>query len=152
MHGARKEAQEFSVMGGRASAFIGSTEAAGKMKKPRLKKRRMEWLTWTIVALVGALYLSGSLPAQDTGKTPAAAVSKPSKDARISGEQRTAAAMEKVRGNPPELRAFLARMPKGADLHSHLTGAIYAETWILEGIEDTLCVDAATYSFLRRRR
>jgi adenosine deaminase len=28
----------------------------------------------------------------------------------------------------PALYAFLAPMPKGADLHMHLSGAIYAET------------------------
>ncbi len=35
-----------------------------------------------------------------------------------------------VRKSPPELYAFLLRMPKGGDLHNHLAGAIYAESFI----------------------
>jgi adenosine deaminase len=41
------------------------------------------------------------------------------------------------------LRAFLYRMPKGADLHNHLGGAVYAETFIREAGEDGICVNAA---------
>ena len=32
-------------------------------------------------------------------------------------------------------------MPKGGDLHSHLSGAVYAESYLRWGIEDGLCVD-----------
>ena len=52
-------------------------------------------------------------------------------------EQRFAAA----RKNPPELYAFLLRMPKGGDLHLHLGGAIYAETYLRIAAEDGLCLD-----------
>src|SRR5579864_6639421 len=48
-------------------------------------------------------------------------------------EQRTARAFEAARSSPLNLRAFLARMPKGADLHNHLAGAVYAESWIRAG-------------------
>jgi len=64
-------------------------------------------------------------------------------------ERRAARAMEAARGNPLELRAFLVRMPKGADLHSHLSGAVYAESWVRAGAEDNLCVDLATLSFFK---
>lgn len=37
-------------------------------------------------------------------------------------------------------------MPKGGDLHIHLSGAVYAESWIKEGIEDQLCVDIVSLS------
>jgi adenosine deaminase len=47
----------------------------------------------------------------------------------------------------PALRAFLYRMPKGADLHNHLSGAIYAESWIRVAGEDNLCVDTHMLSF-----
>ena len=40
-------------------------------------------------------------------------------------------------------------MPKGADLHNHLFGAVYAETWIRDAAEDGLCVDLATHSFAK---
>src|SRR5580698_8247720 len=42
----------------------------------------------------------------------------------------------------PELYALLKPMPKGADLHMHLSGAVYAETFIAEGIKQGLCVAA----------
>lgn len=56
---------------------------------------------------------------------------------------RTAQRMESLRNNPPALRAFLLPMPKGGDLHVHLSGAVYAETFIANAITDNLCVDPA---------
>ncbi|WP_173380483.1 adenosine deaminase family protein [Azospirillum sp. B510] len=55
---------------------------------------------------------------------------------------------EAVRNNPPELRAFLYRMPKGADLHSHLTGAVYAETYMRMAADAGLCFDVKTKSLV----
>ena len=46
-----------------------------------------------------------------------------------------------VRQGAPALRAFLEGVPKGADLHAHLSGAVYAETFLREAGEDGLCVD-----------
>lgn len=51
-----------------------------------------------------------------------------------------------VRNGPLALHAFLEQMPKGADLHNHLTGAVYAETWVREAAESGLCVDQKTYA------
>jgi len=56
-------------------------------------------------------------------------------------EQRAARALETARNNPLELNAFLAGMPKGADLHNHLSGAVYAESWIRAAAEDHLCIN-----------
>lgn len=42
---------------------------------------------------------------------------------------------------PPLLRAFLYRMPKGGDLHNHLSGAAYAEAIIRAGAAAGRCVD-----------
>ena len=47
----------------------------------------------------------------------------------------------------PALRAFLLDFPKGADLHVHLSGAVYAETLIRDAAEDGLCVDTVALSF-----
>ena len=47
------------------------------------------------------------------------------------------------------LTAFVARMPKGADLHTHLVGAVYAETFLKDAAEDRLCLDPATHSLLK---
>jgi adenosine deaminase len=41
----------------------------------------------------------------------------------------------------PGLYAFLRDMPKGGDLHMHLSGAVYAETFLRDAAEDGLCVD-----------
>ena len=41
------------------------------------------------------------------------------------------------------------RFPKGADLHVHLSGAVYAETFIRDAGEDGLCVDPAALSFAK---
>jgi adenosine deaminase len=64
-------------------------------------------------------------------------------------EQRMAQALDKVRTDPLALHDFLARMPKGADLHSHLSGAVYAETHIRDGGEDRLCIDQAAKAFTK---
>jgi adenosine deaminase len=70
---------------------------------------------------------------------------------RINGaEQRASRALGMARRNPLALRAFLVGMPKGADLHYHLEGGVYAESWIRAGAEDHLCVSVASLSFLKR--
>ena len=69
--------------------------------------------------------------------------------AETTAEQRTAQELERVRANPLELRDFLKRMPKGADLHNHLDGAVYAETFIRVGGEDGLCVDQVAKAFTK---
>jgi adenosine deaminase len=48
---------------------------------------------------------------------------------------------EEAKSSPPKLRAFLYRMPKGGDLHSHLSGATYAEALIDAGAASGVCVD-----------
>jgi adenosine deaminase len=68
---------------------------------------------------------------------------------QVTPEQRTAQALDAVRGDPLLLRDFLLRMPKGADLHNHLDGAVYAETFIRVGGEDGLCVDTAAKAFTK---
>ena len=55
-----------------------------------------------------------------------------------------------LRKHPAELYTFLLAMPKGADLHSHLTGAVYAETYLRIAAEDGLCVDLRTYGLIAR--
>ncbi|MGD1211521.1 MAG: adenosine deaminase [Candidatus Acidiferrales bacterium] len=66
-------------------------------------------------------------------------------------EQRTARALEAARANLLDLRAFLVGMPKGGDLHVHLSGAVYAESWIRAGVEDQLCVNISSLSFVKRQ-
>lgn len=71
---------------------------------------------------------------------PAAATQTPS-------ERRTELGLAVARKDPLALRAFLVTMPKGADLHNHLSGAVYAESFIHAAAEDNLCVDTSSNSF-----
>lgn len=52
---------------------------------------------------------------------------------------------EALKASPPELMAFLRAMPKGGDLHNHLSGSIYAENYIAWAAEDGVCVDRGTF-------
>ena len=61
-----------------------------------------------------------------------------------SAEQRTARYLNSVSRQPPLLLAFLREMPKGGDLHVHLSGALYAENLIDYAVSDNLCVDRTT--------
>jgi adenosine deaminase len=54
-----------------------------------------------------------------------------------------------VRQGPLALHSFLALFPKGADLHVHLSGAVYAETFIRDAAEDGLCIDPAALKFVK---
>jgi adenosine deaminase len=84
-----------------------------------------------------------SLFAQSPARTAPSAVQKP-------GEQRAAAAFDQARkAGPLALHAFLESMPKGADLHMHLSGAIYAETFLKDAVEDGLCVDATKLALVK---
>jgi adenosine deaminase len=89
------------------------------------------------LALISSSAVSAQTPAKKATEGPGAA------------EQRTARAFEMARANPLDLHAFLVRMPKGADLHYHLGGGIYAETFIRDAVEDGLCVDLAGHSLVR---
>ena len=94
------------------------------------------------VAALLFLSLATLLPAQSTPKHAPAQNS-------ATAESRAARGLEVARANPLALRAWLLKMPKGADLHMHLGGAIYAETFIRDAAEDNLCVDTTKLSFVK---
>src|ERR1700735_704230 len=75
----------------------------------------------------------------------------PNPRARLSpSEARTSRALLSYEAQGPlPLRAFLDQFPKGADLHVHLSGAVYAETFIRDAAEDGICVDAAALAFAK---
>jgi adenosine deaminase len=58
--------------------------------------------------------------------------------------EKTAHYFESVRNSPPTLFAFLLQMPKGGDLHSHLSGTVYAESYIQWAAADRACVNPTT--------
>ncbi len=66
-----------------------------------------------------------------------------------AGERGARRQFDRVKGNPVELRRFLYAMPKGADLHNHLSGGIYAESFINWAAEDGKCVDLQSLAVVR---
>jgi adenosine deaminase len=65
-----------------------------------------------------------------------------------TGEAAAARYFASIRNNPSLLVAFLTEMPKGGDLHNHLSGAIYAESYLRWAADDGLCVATATLSIV----
>jgi adenosine deaminase len=64
-----------------------------------------------------------------------------SSTALTPGEARATHAMDAAaKMGPGEIYAFLKPFPKGADLHMHLSGAVYAETFIAEAAREGLCI------------
>lgn len=55
---------------------------------------------------------------------------------------------QKIKSDPIQLRAFLEKFPKGADLHNHLDGAIYAENYIRWASEDAKCIRIEDFTIL----
>ena len=74
----------------------------------------------------------------------AAGVSVPSAQAAGKYELRTARHYQALRDDPAKLRAFLAAMPKGGDLHNHLSGAVPTESLIALAVQDGLCIDVVS--------
>ncbi|NPV63465.1 MAG: adenosine deaminase [Methanotrichaceae archaeon] len=61
-------------------------------------------------------------------------------------EEQVAQKFEVLRQNPVELRAFFLGMPKGGDIHNHLTGAVYAEYLIDQASDEDLCINLDNYT------
>jgi adenosine deaminase len=53
--------------------------------------------------------------------------------------------LNSVRHDPARLRSFLFDLPKGGDLHSHLSGAASTELLISLAARDALCIDTTTF-------
>lgn len=75
---------------------------------------------------------------------PASAARAESAEARAARAYNAA-----MQAGPAALRGFLDQFPKGADLHVHLSGAVYAETFLRDAGEDGLCVNPADLSFAK---
>jgi adenosine deaminase len=60
----------------------------------------------------------------------------------------TARYFASIRSEPSLLLAFLNQMPKGGDLHNHLSGAIYAESYLRWAAEDGQCLATATMTIV----
>ncbi len=62
--------------------------------------------------------------------------------------ERTTRYFDSIRNSPPQLLALLLKMPKGGDLHNHLSGAIYAESYIQWAADKGLCVNLASMTLV----
>jgi adenosine deaminase/adenosine deaminase CECR1 len=82
--------------------------------------------------LLGAGFVTSGVVAQDARITQATL--------RRSEEQ-TTVWLEQHRDSPPIVRTFVQRMPKGGDIHTHLSGAVYAEHYLEWAAMDGYCVD-----------
>ena len=96
---------------------------------------RLRNTIWTLTLVLGCgltLHAQSAGPSKASGAVPQ------------SGEQRTARYFESLRKSPPQLLAFLLEMPKGGDLHNHLSGSIYAESYVQWAADGGDCVNTAT--------
>lgn len=60
-------------------------------------------------------------------------------------ERGAARELSRIRDEPALLNPFLWDMPKGGDLHMHLSGAVYAEDMVRYGAASGDCVDVFTF-------
>ncbi len=65
-----------------------------------------------------------------------------------ASERRLDEHLTRIRQDQAALRAFLQAFPKGADLHSHLSGAVYAESYVRWAADLPLCIELATLAFV----
>lgn len=74
----------------------------------------------------------------DTGPTPA--------QLAAAAEQKAAAKLDTIAGDPALLEPFVKDVPKGGDLHHHLSGAVYAETYLAWAKAEGYCVNTGSMS------
>jgi len=91
------------------------------------------------VQAAGAAQTAGAVQAADALQVGGAAQTQGAAAARLA----------EYRSSPPLLRAFLYRMPKGGDLHNHLSGAAYAEANLRAAAAAGLCFDPKTAQIVR---
>jgi len=98
-------------------------------------KRKREWRRpgAGVVVCLAAFVLAVSAVAQ-TAKAPRKA---------LTGDELGELQLGAAKANPLQLRQFLKKMPKGADLHYHLSGGMYAELMLQDALDDGMCVDVA---------
>jgi adenosine deaminase len=58
-----------------------------------------------------------------------------------SDEAGAAAVFNRVAGDQSRLRVFIQAMPKGANLHNHLDGSVYTESYVKMAAEHGFCTD-----------
>jgi adenosine deaminase len=82
-----------------------------------------------LLGSITALLLAGT--AADYAQAPAL----------TANSARAAAVFDRVKNDQSRLRIFLQAMPKGANLHNHLDGSVYTETYVRLAAEHSFCAD-----------
>ncbi len=83
---------------------------------------------------------------QTVAQAPTSPISSPG---TVTAEDKTARYFDSIKSNPLEVYAFLREMPKGGDLHMHLSGTVYAEALIeWAATQSNLCVDPVTFGLV----
>ncbi|MFI0720851.1 adenosine deaminase [Streptomyces sp. NPDC021224] len=111
---------------------------------PARRLRRLAGAGLGALAVVCAL--AAPAPAAASGARSGTASGAPSAAARLvtPAEALTDAYLRSVRADPARLRDFFVAMPKGGDLHNHLSGAVSTEYLIDRAAEDGLCIEMQT--------
>lgn len=97
--------------------------------------RRIKSANLTVPSFLALVVLICALPGQ---------AQQVKTSATSAAEEKSARYFESIRKSPPQMLAFLLKFPKGGDLHSHLSGAIYAESYVDWAAQKGLCVNQVT--------
>ncbi|MBT2399819.1 adenosine deaminase [Streptomyces sp. ISL-100] len=116
------------------------------MENNRNAVRRPRSLLAVALGTLGLLSLLPPAQAAQPLPTPpqAGSLSRPV----TASESGTASYLNSVRNNPRLLRDFFLHLPKGGDLHNHLSGAVSTEYLIELAAADGLCIDTRTMTAL----
>ena len=118
------------------SCFGRWREPKGLRLGDNMRTHRASRSIWIIACLLflASFGISQTAPAPAPHVSGAPAAAEPA-------EQKAARYFESVKGQPSLLLNFLRAMPKGGDLHNHMTGAVYAESYIRWAAAGNLCAD-----------
>ncbi|MGW3436081.1 adenosine deaminase family protein [Streptomyces bacillaris] len=110
----------------------------------RTARRRPKSLVPAGIGVLALLAVVPAIPATaaPAQEPPAPAAGPVSYRPLTPAERRTSAQLDALQGDPARLKGFFAALPKGADLHNHLSGAVTTEYLIQLAGENGLCIDA----------
>lgn len=103
----------------------------GSLVTNRVVARSLGWLPKLVLSVLGAVTL---------GMSPAASQAIAAPVPSAAGVE---AVFDRVKGDLSRLRVFLQAMPKGANLHNHLDGSVYLESYLKLAGEKGYCIDMA---------